>query len=713
MFAHHLPDPETLSHEAPSPLRLTSAALEADFDCHTGALIGLRHPATGWTIVARSALGESFSMLVPLPDRANHRVTGSRQRLQSHSLSADGGTLTLTWNGVVSDQGLHLDVTFVGIVAIRAGGLEFSGRVVNRSGLEIETVAWPCLGELRPPRPDSELVRYSPNHCALETFPLYPTFQNQQGYWGSDVPLQKAYTPHNPFNLVLAADQGLYLGHHQTEANELLGFQFELHPGYAIGTGGFVPEGDEIGGRPVHLRFLADHFVFAAPGQTRELPPFAVHAFTGTWHRGMDIRRAWRKAWAHAAPVPQWLHEVHSWTQIQINSIAGERRCRYADLIAHGRLCVQHGVEAIQLTGWTVGGQDGRLPSHATEPLLGTWEELRDAITALQALGLKVVLYEKMIYADVDTDSYRRELHAYMSRDRMGNVEGHSGWAYFLPSHFAGFNKRRLNWSCMHHPGWQNTWLSEFSRSLELGADGVLLDESCHERGDGRFCFASDHGHAVPAYNCSGDSSLLARMRTIADRQPRPQLFAAEASNDLQTVEYGLSYFRLRPGHIPYLRYLEPFYPMQVAVVGFDDREQLNLCLLYRYLISYEPFNFKGRLDDFPLTVAYGQKVDAFRRRHRRKLWDAEFQDTQGAAVTALEGGTQPLHSVFRDADSGLLSAVIANHSRRSAVRVAVTFTGPPRRIESASPESPEPAPVAGAIEIPPRSVVAVFQTAD
>ena len=38
------------------------------------------------------------------------------------------------------------------------------------------------------------------------------------------------------------------------------------------------------------------------------------------------------------------------------------------------------------------------------------------------------------------------------------------------------------------------------------------------------------------------------------------------------------------------------------AVTGFNDRNMINQCLLYHYVISYEPYNFKGRLDDYPLT---------------------------------------------------------------------------------------------------------------
>jgi hypothetical protein len=36
----------------------------------------------------------------------------------------------------------------------------------------------------------------------------------------------------------------------------------------------------------------------------------------------------------------------------------------------------------------------------------------------------------------------------------------------------------------------------------------------------------------------------------------------------------------------------------------------INQCHLYRYIISYEPYNFKGRLDDFPQTTAMRRQMD-------------------------------------------------------------------------------------------------------
>ena len=66
------------------------------------------------------------------------------------------------------------------------------------------------------------------------------------------------------------------------------------------------------------------------------------------------------------------------------------------------------------------------------------------------------------------------------------------------------------------------------------------------------------------------------------------------------------------------------------AVTGFNDRNMINQCLLYRYIISYEPYNFKGRLDDYPLTMAYGRQMDALRSELRDYFWDGEFRDEVG-----------------------------------------------------------------------------------
>ena len=81
-------------------------------------------------------------------------------------------------------------------------------------------------------------------------------------------------------------------------------------------------------------------------------------------------------------------------------------------------------------------------------------------------------------------------------------------------------------------------------------------------------------------------------------------LFAGEGIYDWQFEVYHLSYHRSwDKRHLPLSRYMLPQMPLMTAISGFNDRNMINQCLLYRYIMSYEPYNFKGRLDDFPLTM--------------------------------------------------------------------------------------------------------------
>ena len=74
---------------------------------------------------------------------------------------------------------------------------------------------------------------------------------------------------------------------------------------------------------------------------------------------------------------------------------------------------------------------------------------------------------------------------------------------------------------------------------------------------------------------------------------------------------YDLSYARTwGRDHKPVSRYIRPDGNIMTAVTGFNDRGMINQCLLNRYIISYEPYMFKGMLSDYPDTVDYGQKLD-------------------------------------------------------------------------------------------------------
>ena len=172
-------------------------------------------------------------------------------------------------------------------------------------------------------------------------------------------------------------------------------------------------------------------------------------------------------------------------------------------------------------------------------------------------------------------------------------------------------NTRRLIPMCFGDEEWMEICKREFRKCVELGADGILFDECLHHSPT-LCCFDTSHGHRYGASTYSWDEKLIEEFRKIAGNEEF--MIAGEGIYDFQHNYYDLSYTRTwGRNHKAMSRTLRPRGQIMSAVIGFNDRGMINQCLLNKYIISYEPYNFKGMLSDFPLTVAYGAKMDKLR----------------------------------------------------------------------------------------------------
>jgi len=195
------------------------------------------------------------------------------------------------------------------------------------------------------------------------------------------------------------------------------------------------------------------------------------------------------------------------------------------------------------------------------------------------------------------------------------------------------------------------------------------------------------------------------QLRAAADKVNPDFIFAGEGPQDWLMQYYPVSYFRINGSSRAVCRYIDSAAPLMVAVTGFDDREMLNLILMNRYIISYEPYNFKGHVTDFPLTLAYGKKIDALRRKYKSYLWDAEFRDTLGASV--ISDGTHR-YSVFVKPD-GKRAVVVVNEKFDTAITATVKLSNP-GRLAVVTPEQTETGPTSGTLQIPARSAAVLME---
>ena len=68
-----------------------------------------------------------------------------------------------------------------------------------------------------------------------------------------------------------------------------------------------------------------------------------------------------------------------------------------------------------------------------------------------------------------------------------------------------------------------------------------------------------------------------------------------EGPYDIQG-QYYATYTRAAVDHTPLMRYIDSEQPIVCAVTDHFDRNRVNMCLMNRYIVSYEPRNFKGGL---------------------------------------------------------------------------------------------------------------------
>lgn len=694
------------------PLSGKNVVIENDdvrlaFDQVSGALIEFVSKRTGWKMQAKPGLAESFRLFAPTKDRSYSPVLGARNRAKSITKSTDGRSITIVWSSLESEYCSRLNITLTGKVTLNGPDAAFDMDVRNNSANEISSIDWPVIGALQKPEAAKEMQRLTWAYGTGRLVPVWPEFGNERGYYGTNYPIQMG---EGRYNLILSDGEGLYMGNHDLTYKEITRWTLELKPGYSNSFNARVPQANAISDHPVRITASVEHFPFVPPGQGFSLATVVLSPFQGGWQHGADVYRRWHHAWFHRPIAPLWTLGVHSWQQIQINSAEDDLRTHYRDLPKRAEQAAQNGISAIQLVGWNEGGQDRGNPSHNTDPRLGTYDELKNAIAQMEKMGVHVILFNKYTWADTSNISYDSELDQHMAKDPNGRTYIYHGYEYQTPEQLADINTRHLAVACIPDDYWVELSDKEFQKSIDLGASGILYDEVQHHGGS-NYCFKRNaHGDLVAESLWAGDQKLGASFRDLIRKSVGEDhfLMAGEEAYDLETRYYSETYFRINPGHIPLDRYDDPQLNIMIALTGFDDREMANEALRYRYVLSYEPFNFKGDLSDFPLTLAYGKKIDVLRKQYQSYLWDGEYRDAQDAEVT-VNGASYPEFSVFRS-KSGQRAAVIVNPTA-APITAQVAFEGGSKgTLAWVSPDEPKLHSSSNSVQVSARGAVVLIE---
>jgi len=655
---------------------LEDKSVRAVFDTDSGALTRLENKSTHWVIERRPELGVSFQLNAPLAGHPDNLISGRNQHA-SEVQKLSGHQLRLQWKNLTGEHNDVWPVTLTALVSLTNDALTFEATVDNDSSLLISSVDFPYLGDLKPPTPNAPLHSKHMWYGNLDSVDMLqgPVVMSRQSL----------------FCLVQATNEGLYVEMQNPNQPYLLDFISQPR------------QGSKSSGKPEHLEFYTRHFAYVQPHTKMELVPVVLRGYAGDWHAGVDCYKEWRATWFKEPHLPDWAKEVHSWTMLRMNTPEQDYGVTYTNLVNYARGWAAADIRAVQLVGWNKGGQDGDDPSQDTEPGLGTWQELHDAIAQVQAMGVKVILFGKLNWADLTTDWYTNELYKYECTDQNGKRYEQGGYAYVTPTQLANIGLHHRAVMDFLDPDYRKLVAREFDKVLALGSEGWLWDEVCHHA-SAVYSWAPGHGYTPPGYVYGGDLPLSAQLRDAADKVSPDFLFSGEGPEDWLMQYFPVS--EVGVSAVPICQYIDSRHCLILAgVSGFDDREQLNRILMRHCVIQYEPFLYKGYISDFPLTLAYGKKIDALRSKYKAYLWDGEFRDTLGADVSA-DGAFG--YSVFVT-DTGKRAVVVINQEPDKAItaKVRLPHAG---KLVVATPEEPEGAPTTGTWQIPARSAAVVME---
>lgn len=697
---------------------LENEHLKLEFDKKTGAIIGLLSKITGWQIIRQPKLAMGIRLLVPIENHRNNKVLSQEQVLSSMKIISNEEAV-LKWERVIGDKSGSLDIAVELRVILREANISFHLNIKNISPYVVEEVWCPCIGGLREPANETILQSMSMHMWAGANFtPLGDGFPQACGYWGVDNPtIIKTFPEFNnqtPFVILSNGKQGMYLGMHDEELN-IVNFVHELKPGYLDSKNQRVPQEDEIDGIPAGFVISAARLPFIQPGEKMKFAPIILSLFEGTWHDGIKKYLEWRNQWFHQRVQPAWLGDIDCWMTLQINSPEGCCQHRYTELPEIVREAKEKGVQLLQLIGWARDGQDGAEPYQDIDPLLGTFDELKQAIEEIEEMGVIVLLMCKFKWVDHSIPEFKEEMHQHTLKDMYGNYVQFNGYSYqTLAQQLNGGSRRSGAGMCHLSEGYRKLALREFYKILELGSSGILYDELSNNM---LLCFDSSHGHRLGDSHYKGSIKLAEEFYQAAKERNSEFLLAGEGTIDPMSQFYPVNYVRtwnnawMGDGeHTPAWKYMNPDMKIVTCLTGWDDRETVHQALTYGYIINYEPYNFKGRIRDIPRTVAYGQKAQTLRRKLWDYIWNGKFSHIVGAKVDTQNDNFEFIYSVFENKSNGKRAVVLANQSGKKELKAVVKLDSGVKTFELYNIENDNVIKCEGSLNLEPRSIVILVE---
>jgi hypothetical protein len=598
-----------------------------------GMILRIQDMASGITLAPTSGLAENFRLTLQKLDRTPVTILGKDQALSQSRV--DGGTLTMDWKGPLKDPtGAEHNISVRMNITATAGGLTFGLHVTNGSQAKVQEAWYPLIGGLTgfaPAGGKSDATLWIPTSTPTER-PVVPTAGGASfGYPGQ-------------MNMSFACLQSKSAGRT---------IYFAAHdPVARYKTFRFVETGSP---GTTDMAACVQHTPILPPGQEFDGSPVVLRFVEGDWVSAARIYRQWFAAtFGIVQPADDWIRRQSFFLMTMFMLPEGTISYTFKDIPKWAKAAKEHGINAVQISGWQRGGHDNGYPYYEPDPRLGTWKELEEGIRACHRMGLKVYFFANYQPMMVDSDWYKSELSKYREMKADGGYTWMAGWGMGTLWARAGHPKL-MTWANLAFPQFRKIIVDYFVKLASIGADGVHVDKM--------FPTAIDYNPDSPMSpdTATWEGAIQLTKEIMRDcRKANPDWCMSFECNWDRMLQFGGATWWV--GNQLITRKVFPENTETLGLYQAYDYLGVNNAVREGHAVMVAPLNFSRSLDWPPFRglANYIKEV----KRIRDALQDAVFfGESLGQGPVKLQGGPPDgvAYNVFRNRTDGRRVCILTN----------------------------------------------------
>jgi hypothetical protein len=609
-----------------------------DVDPINGAITRIFHGPSGTVLEPPQGMAENFRLTLEKADKTKVTILGKDQKLSGGYAEPGQKNLPLHWDGPLKDTegGLH-DIAVRMDISAEGDSLEFVLHVENKTPCKVREALYPLIGGLTGFHPQGK-----PSDAKL----WIPT----------STPWEKAVTL--PFGTASFAYPGQMNMSFCCLQDESAGRSLYISAQDTIArykTYEFMELDGPAGAKDLFA--CIKHYPFTPQGGTFDGSPFVLRFISGDWRAAGEVYREWfGKTFGIAQPSDSWIRRESFFLMTMFMLPEGTINFSFRDIPKWAKAAKEHGINALQISGWQVGGHDNGYPYYTPDPRLGTWEELEEGIRACHGMGQKVYFFVNYQPVMLDLEWYKKELCKYREMKEDGGLTWNAGWG--MGTLWARMDHpKKMTWMDLSFPQYRKIIADQFEKLAEIGADGVHVDKM--------FPTSIDYNPDIPM---SPDTAtwegaiLLTKEIMVACRKHQPDWAMSFECNWDRMLQFGGATWWV--GNQAITRQV---FPENAETLGLYDAYNyicVNNAVRGGHVVMVAPLSFCRNVDWPPFhgLAHYIQEVKSIRDKLQDTVFYGEIWGHEGVRVVGTpDDGVE--YTVFRNRETGRRVCIVTNKS--------------------------------------------------